>query len=122
MTTENKDIITNSTESHSENPSIHSHVIIVYVLMILSAISGGILGIIGVIWAYIKRGDAQGSIYEGHFSNIISTFWITLVLSIVGVVLTVAFIGWLILAASWLYFLFRMIKGIIRAIDRNAYN
>lgn len=113
--------MTNSVEPTFDNSTLRTHAIVAYVLMLLSVVSGGIFSIVGVVWAYIKRGEARGTIYAGHFSNIISTFWITLLLSIVGFALMFIFIGWIVLVASCIFFLFRMIKGTIKVMDNKAY-
>lgn len=39
----------------------------------------GLAGIVGVIIAHVKRGEARGSWLESHFSWLIRTFWWSLV-------------------------------------------
>ncbi|CAH0524936.1 DUF4870 family protein [Vibrio hippocampi] len=107
--------------SHVEADSVRTHALVCYGLMVLSMLTGGIAGIVGLIWAYVKKGDAVGTIYESHFANIISTFWIGLVLGIIAVVTLVFVVGYLIAIAAAIYCLYRFIKGIIRTIDRKAY-
>lgn len=102
--------------------SVRLHVLICYGLMILSMITGGIAGFIGLIWAYIKKTDAQGSDYESHFRNIINTFWIGLVLAIIALLTAVFAIGYLVAIVAGIYCLYRFIKGLVRAIDRQAYS
>jgi uncharacterized membrane protein len=96
-------------------------VLVVYGLYFLSMI-GGFTSIIGVIIAHIKKGDAAGTVYASHFSNQIKIFWVGLVLGLVGVVLAFVGIGWLILFAVAIWFLYRAIKGFLRAIDGKAYD
>ena len=36
--------------------------------------------VVGVIMAYVKRDEAQGSIYASHIDYLIKTFWVSLVL------------------------------------------
>jgi uncharacterized membrane protein len=42
----------------------------------LFAFCNGITALIGVVIAYVKRADARGTIYESHFSNAITVFWV----------------------------------------------
>src|SRR5678815_1373819 len=45
----------------------------------LFAVCTGITAIVGVVIAYVKRGDARGTVYESHFSNAITVFWISFI-------------------------------------------
>ncbi|HEV7371214.1 DUF4870 family protein [Arenibaculum sp.] len=94
--------------------------LVVYGLYFLSLVSG-FTSIIGVIIAHIKKGDAAGTVYESHFANQIKIFWIGLVLGLVGGVLTLVVVGWLVLIAAGIWFLYRSIKGFLRAIDGRPY-
>ncbi|MBW3569956.1 MAG: hypothetical protein KY467_02505 [Gemmatimonadetes bacterium] len=49
----------------------------VYVLEVL-AFFYFIPGILGIVIAYLKRGEARGTWVESHFDWLISTFWISL--------------------------------------------
>ncbi len=77
--------------------------------------------IAGVILAYIKRDDARGTIWESHFDNMISTFWISLVVGIVAIPLCFVVIGIPILIGVFFWFLYRTIKGLVRAIEGRPY-
>jgi uncharacterized membrane protein len=75
----------------------------------------------GVIMAYVKRDDARGTIWESHFANQIETFWISLVIGIVAIPLCFVFIGIPILVGVFVWFLYRSIKGLIRAVENKPY-
>jgi uncharacterized membrane protein len=77
--------------------------------------------IAGVILAYIKRDDARGTIWESHFDNQIETFWISLVVGIVAIPLCFFVVGFPILIGVFVWFLYRSIKGLIRAIENRPY-
>jgi len=77
--------------------------------------------IAGLILAYVKRGETRGTIWESHFSNQIETFWITFVLMLVGVPLCFVFVGIPIVIFAVVWFLYRTIKGLIRAIESQPY-
>jgi uncharacterized membrane protein len=122
-------------------------ILIVYALYLLE-LANGITAIAGVVLAYIKRGDARGTIYASHYANAISTFWIVLAASVVLTAIaleaifgTVVFFArpeaafaawqpgallllplvWLGFAALFVFYLYRTIKGFIRALDGRPY-
>jgi len=95
--------------------------IICYVLYFAALISG-ITALIGVIIAYVKMGDARGTLWESHFDNLISVFWVALIGCIVGVLTVwVLGLGVLILLALFIWYLYRTIKGILAAVDSKPY-
>lgn len=88
--------------------------------LVVAAPLMGILGIIGVIVCYIKRGDAQGTWVASHLRWLIRTFWYSLLWGAVGgvifVLLFVVFLLGPVLAfAIWavaaLWVLYRVIRG-----------
>lgn len=110
--------------SYEESP-IHSRlrltVGIIYVLNLLG------LSFIGLIVAYVKRADGWGTMWEGHFTFIIRTFWIS---ALAVAALAIALIahsgrhdpsGALMLAAVLILFslwvLVRNIVGLLRTLN-----
>ena len=106
--------------------------LIVYVLFAITAIGGvigsgfamfaplfAILGIVGVIIAYVKRGDALGTWTESHFDWLISTFWWSLLWSVlvavIGGLLMLVLIGFLLvpigLAIVSIWVIYRVVRG-----------
>ncbi len=77
--------------------------------------------IAAVILAYIQRGEFYGTIWELHYTNIIHTFWISLLVSAVAIPLCFVGVGFVVLAFLVVWFLYRTIKGLIRALDDKAY-
>lgn len=75
----------------------------------------------GLILAYVKRPDARGTIWESHFSNMIETFWISLALAVVAIPLCFVLIGFVVLGLVAIWFFYRTIKGLIRAIEGQPY-
>ena len=74
-----------------------------------------------VILAYVQRGDVRGTLWESHFDNIIHTFWTALIVGIVAVPLCFVGIGFLILGFLIVWFLYRTIKGLVRAVEERPY-
>ena len=91
--------------------------IVVWALFLASILSVAFTSIIGVIIADIKRGDLAGTPYASHMTSAIRTFWITLIVGIIGLVLLIVGIGVIILGLLVLWHLFRVVRGLIYAID-----
>ena len=115
--------------------------IVCYVLYLL-AFTNGLTAIVGVVLAHIKRGETRGTIWDSHFGNLVHVFWI-------GVVFWVLFIcaGLVWLAGSWhavivddflapifalpllglvflayvVWYLYRVVRGLLRALENRAY-
>jgi uncharacterized membrane protein len=95
--------------------------IIVYGLYLASLLCVGLSGIAGVILAYIKRDEVKGTIWESHFENAIQAFWVWFGLSVLGFLTVWLVIGFFILIAAYVYFAYRTIKGLVRAVDSKPY-
>ena len=70
--------------------------------------------VVGVIMAYVKRDAAQGSIYASHIDYLIKTFWVSLVGTVLGTFTTLILIGWLILLVTAIWFIYRVVIGLIK--------
>jgi uncharacterized membrane protein len=112
---------TTGTVSRSDE-SFRGTAILAYVLYLLGWPSLHLSTIVALVLAYVQRGDSRGTIWESHFSNVIETFWISLIVGIVAIPLCFIGIGFVVLAVLFVWFLFRTIKGLIRAIDGRPYN
>ncbi|GAA4401041.1 DUF4870 family protein [Quisquiliibacterium transsilvanicum] len=95
-----------------------------YVLHIAGLLlSMGLLSVVALIVNYVKRDDARGTIYESHMNWMISTFWWTLFWLVVSfipsLVLSVVSFGLLsfLFIVPGLWYLYRMIKGLLRLLD-----
>jgi uncharacterized membrane protein len=91
--------------------------IVVWAMFLASIVSVAFTAIIGLIIAYVKRRDLAGTPYASHMTSAIRTFWITLIVGLIGFVLMIVGIGYLILGLLALWHLFRVIRGLIYAID-----
>ncbi|TDP44479.1 DUF4870 family protein [Zavarzinia compransoris] len=78
----------------------------------------GITFFIAVIIAYVKRAEAAGTPYESHFASVIRTFWIGFVLSVIGILTSVIFVGLFILFGTFIYVLVKAVIGLIKASER----
>jgi uncharacterized membrane protein len=92
---------------------------IVSILYILSSFTG-VTGIIGIILAYVWRGENPGGWEASHYTYHIRTFWIGLVASIAGIVLLIIGIGFLILAAIGIWVIIRSVVSLLKAQKHEA--
>lgn len=83
---------------------------LIYILYLVSILVG-VTAIIGVILAYLNKGKAQEWV-ESHYVYQIRTFWIGLLYSFIGFVLTFVFIGVFVLIATLVWYIIRCIKGL----------
>lgn len=100
----------------SANTSIAN---IIYVLYLL-ALFNGITAVIGVIMAYVYKDDAPEWL-RTHYEFQIRTFWMALLIGVIGGVLTVVFIGVAVLLALAVWWIIRCVKGIRYVGDRAPY-
>lgn len=82
---------------------------IVYILY-LAAVIFPMANIIGVIMAYVNKGDSPAWV-QSHYQFLIRTFWITFLIGIIGGITSAFGIGLLILIALVIWYLIRAIKG-----------
>ncbi|MCC2616982.1 DUF4870 domain-containing protein [Aestuariibacter halophilus] len=83
---------------------------LVYALQAASFVIG-ITFIAAIIINYVKQDDVRGTLAESHFRWQIQTFWISVVLIIVGMLLMVVLVGWLVLVANAIWVIYRIVKG-----------
>lgn len=92
------------------------YVYAVYILQALSFVLG-VTAILGVIINYIKHDDVQGSWLESHFLWQKRTFWYGLLWVVLGTFTTGMLIGWPVLFAASIWFIYRIAKGWIYLVD-----
>ena len=118
------DDIPQPTMAVSEKPILNSEsrtfAIIAYVLFLVGIVVP-LTPLVGLIISYVKRGDAAGTPYATHYPWLIRTFWISFALGIVGFLLTVTYVGAIvgvpILIGTGIYYLYKVIKGIVKVLE-----
>jgi uncharacterized membrane protein len=114
--------------------SLISTTLVVYALFGVAAVVGlvssgfplvaplvGLIGIVGLILAYVKRGDAAGTWLQSHYRWLIRTFWFSLlwgfigglVLVTLGLVLIGIPIAFCIWVAATIWVMYRLIRGYV---------
>ena len=110
--------------------------IALYVLYIVAIFTAGILAVVALIINYIKFNDVKGSIFESHFTWQIRTFWWYLFWNVmafvpfffvfftgenpntfVGVAFGASVFCVAVMGLSWVWIVYRAIKGLIRVND-----
>lgn len=74
----------------------------------------GFTSIVAIILNYVKRGDVAGTFLESHFRWQIRTFWISLIVAIIGMVLMLVLIGWFVLVADMIWVIYRLVIGAVK--------
>ena len=100
--------------------SDYTFIVIAYVLMGASIFTAGLVSVVGLIMAYIKREEVKGTYLESHCKWIIETFWISFGVGALGVMLSFVFIGIPILFGVAIWFIYRVVMGAIRISERRA--
>ncbi|HEX9818914.1 MAG TPA: hypothetical protein VGD07_04790 [Methylomirabilota bacterium] len=91
---------------------------------VVGAFLTGWPSLIAVILNYVKRSEARGTWLESHFRWQIRTFWFGLLWVTLCLLFVVATLGigllvaWLPLAVVGLWFIYRIVRGWLRLIDR----
>ena len=96
------------------------HALIAYILLTIGLFTA-IPVLIAAIWAMIKKGDSYGTIYHSHLVNTTRVFWWSLLWTIIGCLTLVIGIGFLVLAATWVWAFYRTVNGLAKVLGDQAY-
>lgn len=94
-------------DAHKELRDMATLVYALYTASILVGIT--LIG--GVVVAYLKRDDAAGTWLESHYRWQIRTFWWSLLWGAIGFITTLILVGFAVLFAAWVWFIYRVAKG-----------
>ena len=84
--------------------------VIIYALYAASLLVG-ITSIVAIVLNYIKKDEVAGTLLESHFRWQIRTFWFGLLWGVIGAILCLILIGFAILFADFVWFVYRIAKG-----------
>ncbi|ANG61325.1 hypothetical protein A8C75_01830 [Marinobacterium aestuarii] len=93
-----------ATQQHGGNARI------IYILYLVSLVVG-ITALVGLVMAYVYRSEATDCV-KAHYSWQIRTFWIGLLYTLLGALLTGIGVGFLILLFAVIWFIVRCVKGL----------
>lgn len=113
--------------------------LILYILYIVAIFSGGIFALVALVINYVKLDSVRGTIFESHFRWQIRTFWWYLVWTILafvpyfflfftmnnanafaGVAVSATIFCVAVLFISWVWIVYRAIRGIIALNDNQS--
>ena len=83
---------------------------IIYALYAASILVG-VTCLVAIVMNYVKKDDVVGTYLESHFRWQIRTFWFALLWSVIGVVLLFFVVGFFVLGANFVWFIYRIVKG-----------
>jgi uncharacterized membrane protein len=109
-------VITKNTADSQKIESAKNLATICYALYGASFLVG-ITPIIAIVINYVKLDDAAGTWLESHFRWQIRTFWFSLLWAVIGVVTSFVLIGFAILFADLIWFIYRIVKGFLALND-----
>lgn len=84
-------------------------------LLYFASVFVGVTALIGVILAYVWKGEPHEAWEDSHYRYLIRTFWIGLIGSLVGAVLAVVLIGFVILAVVAVLVIVRSVLSLVNA-------
>lgn len=87
-------------------------------LLYLSSFVLGVTVIVGVVLAYVWKGEARAGWEASHYEYLIRTFWIGLIGSALGVLLLLVLIGALVLLAVAVLVVVRCVLSLVNAQKR----
>jgi uncharacterized membrane protein len=87
-------------------------------LLYLSSVILGVTALVGVVLAYVWKGEAHAEWETSHYQYLIRTFWIALIGTVVGIVLMVVLIGFLLILAVFALVVVRCVLSLINAQKR----
>ena len=87
-------------------------------LLYIASFLAGVTSIIGVILAYVWRGEAHESWEDSHYRYHIRTFWIGMVWGVVALIATIVtlfLLAWVFFPLVAIWFVARAVKALLAA-------
>jgi uncharacterized membrane protein len=84
-------------------------------LLYLASFLTGITGIVGVVLAYVWKGEPQGEWEASHYQYLINTFWLGFFGTIISVILMLLLIGFLLIWAVIALVVVRCVLSLLNA-------
>lgn len=84
-------------------------------LLYLSSLILGVTGIVGIVLAFVWKGEPHEEWEDSHYQYLINTFWLGLACTIVGIILTIVLIGIFIIMAGVAWVVVRSVMSMVNA-------
>ena len=78
----------------------------------------GLTWIVAIIVNYVRQDEARGTWVESHFRWQIRTFWFGLLWGVIGVITSFIVVGFVVLAANYVWLIYRVVKGWLNFSER----
>lgn len=88
---------------------------IISLLYLGGYLTGGLSGLVGIVLAHIWRSEDHDAWMTSHYTYLIRTFWIGLIATVVGVILSIVLIGIPIIIAACVWIGVRSVMSLIKA-------
>lgn len=88
---------------------------IISLLYLASWITGGLTGIVGVVLAFVWRGEPKAQWEVSHYQYHINSFWIALVGTVLGLLLMIVIVGFLLMFAVAILVIVRSVLSLVNA-------
>lgn len=105
-----------TTEYEQRDKQLRDTALIIHLLNVAAAVNG-ITAIVALIIALLKRDEARGTMWEGHFTYAIRTFFLGLIIFVVSMALTIVVVGIFGLLLVGIWWLVRSVLALIKAIN-----
>ena len=89
--------------------------VVAYVLHLIGAVAG-ITSIAGLVINYLKR-DGYDELFDSHHAWMIRSFWWAILWCVIGIVTWVILVGWVILIAVWVWYIYRHVRGLVALLN-----
>jgi uncharacterized membrane protein len=100
-------------KTEAELAKLRELTMIIYILYACGWLTGGLTTLVAIIINYVKRDEVIGTLWQSHFDWQIRTFWWSFGLAVLGLVTTIIVIGFFILFGSFVWQIYRLVKGFL---------
>jgi uncharacterized membrane protein len=84
-------------------------------LLYLSSMVLGVTALVGLVLAYVWKGEAHAEWENSHYEYLIRTFWLGLIGAMVSVLLMIVLVGFLLMVAVGVLVVVRCVLSLINA-------
>lgn len=110
----------NMPEQHApDNERERNIVWVAYILHAVSFFTGGLSSIAAVIINHIKYAETRDPLIASHHRWMLRTFWFVLLWAAICIPLMFVFIGFVGGAIVTIWFIYRLVRGILALVDSN---
>lgn len=100
-------------KTEAELAKLRELTMIIYILYACGWLTGGLTTLVAIIINYVKRDEVIGTLWQSHFDWQIRTFWWSFGLAVLGFITIFVLIGFVILFGSFVWQIYRLVKGFL---------